>query len=113
MKTIFVFVLFFALAYAAYGEDHCPKKSVDFAFCVNAALADHTFESKDRAELEEFIRKDCANEMKSYADCDGIDKSAYVNEFIQHQAEFFKKDHPKSIVRGPKDESDAQDSTRN
>jgi hypothetical protein len=51
--------------------------------------------------------------MKAYSDCDGIDKSAYVNEFIQRQAEFFKKDHPKSIARRQHDESDTQDSSNN
>lgn len=89
----------------AYGEENCPKKSTSFAFCVQASLMDHTYEAQDRAELSQFVYQDCSQEMKAYTDCDGIDKSAFANEFIQHQVEFFKKDRIKMIGRAPKIDS--------
>ena len=97
----------------AFGDDLCPKKSTAFAFCVQYSLTDHAYESKDRAELEKFIRQDCAKEMKEHNDCDGIDKTSYVDEFIKSRVEFFKKDRPKAVARSLKDTTVPQDSSIN
>jgi len=111
MRWIFAAILIFVLAKAAYGEDMCPKKSTAFAFCIQGSMMDHTYQAKDRTELEQLVSQDCTNEMKEYADCDGIDKTAFATEFIRHQVEFFKKDGgPKAVARRQKGASEALDS---
>jgi|GEM_PF-5688224 len=113
MRTVFIVVLFLALAKAAYAEDTCAKKSVSFAFCINASYMDHVPGVKTEAELEQAIRSECAAEMAAYKDCDQIDKSAFVNEFIQKKVESFKKDAPKAVAKLHQTEQLEQDSSIN
>jgi hypothetical protein len=113
VKWILIAILFFALAKATYGDDNCPKKSTSLGFCVQAELMDHAFKAKDAQELKDIIRQDCATEMKEFADCDGIDKSAYVNDFVNKQAEYFKKDRPKAVAHLKTMDSDEEQSTTN
>jgi hypothetical protein len=113
VKWILVAILFIALAKAAYGDDACPKKAASFGFCVQAELMDHAFLAKDREELESTIRTNCKAAMKEYTDCDGIDKTVYVNEFVSRQVEFFKKDHPKAFAHLKQTDSDREDSVTN
>lgn len=113
MRTVFVIALFLAFAKAAYAEDGCAKKSVAFAFCINAAYLDNTPTAKTKSELEQALRTECGSEMSAYNDCDQIDKSAFVNEFIQKKVESFKKDTPKAVARLHQIDQPEQDSSIN
>lgn len=113
MRTVFIVLLFLALAKATYAEESCAKKSVNFAFCVNASYLDHVSNSQTKSELEKSIRNDCAQETAAYSDCDQIDKTAFVNEFIQKKVESFKKDAPKAVAKLHQAEPDSPDTLIN
>lgn len=74
---------------------------------------DHVPDAKTEAELEKVIRTECESEMAAYKECDQIDKSAFVDEFIQKKVESFKKDAPKAVAKLHQAEQPEQDSSIN